>query len=791
MLKHNFLIVFRNFKRDKSTFFINLIGLSTGLACALLIYLWVNDELNIDSFHKNDSRLYQVMQNYELANGIVTWDYTPANLAKALLEEMPEVEISVTLNSSYIRPRGMFSNENIHMRASGRYASKDFFRLFSYQLIQGNSEKVLTDKNAIVLSENLALKLFNTTENIIGKTVKGNHDLYDKTYQVTGVFKNSPVNSTDKFDFLFSYELLLAEQEWTHRWESDPAETYLILKKGTDVNHFNKKIAGFLRSKTPTREPSTLFLQQYSKRYLYGNYENGVQAGGRITYVKLFSVIAVFILLIAGINFINMSTANASTRLKEIGIKKTLGANRKTLMVQYLSEAMLLTFLSLFIALVIVEMFLPQYNNITGKHLSLSLNLNLLISIAAITFLTGIISGSYPALYISRFSPVNIIKGKVTTSAKELWIRKGLVVFQFTLSIIFIISFFIINKQVEFTQTKNLGYSRDNILCFQWQPAFNTDLTGFLARLKNIPGVMNASNMSGSIVSDIYIGSGYSWKGDESDKNYAFKNLQIDYDCIETLGIDVIEGRSFSREFGDNYSEIILNEAAVKKMGLKNPVGKTVEYGNDGVRRQIIGVVKNFNYGSLHESVKPLILTYNPAGRKIMVKMKAGTERAAIERLEKIYKEFNAGQPLEFTFLDDEYQNLYDSEMRTGKLSKYFAGLAIIISCLGLFALASFTAQKRRKEIGIRKVLGSSEIGIIYLLSSEFTKLVIVSILIAVPLSYLITKSWLQDFAYRINITWWIFAFSGGIALVIALATVSFQAIKAATANPVEALRYE
>jgi putative ABC transport system permease protein len=791
MLRHTLLIIFRNFERNKSSFFINLIGLSTGLACALLIYLWVNDELHVDKFHEKDSQLYQVMQNFQLANGIVTWDYTPAHLANALLEEMPEVETAVSLNSRYQRPQGMLSDGDKHIQASGRYASKDYFQLFSYNLVQGDSKQVLTDKNAIVLSKELAQKLFNTTENIIGKIVKGNQDLYDATFHVTGVFENPPANSTDQFDFLLNYELLLANQAWANRWECDPAETYLILKKGTNINHFNEKIAGFLRPKTPTREPSTLFVQQYSKRYLYGHYENGVQVGGRITYVKLFSIIAIFIVTIACINFMNLSTAKASTRLKEIGVKKTVGANRNILVVQYLGEAMLMTFLSLLISIVLIELLLPQYNAITGKHLVLNFNFNLLISIIGITLFTGIISGSYPALYLSGINPVAIFKGKITTSVSELWIRKGLVIFQFALSVIFIVSFLVINKQIEFTQTKNLGYNRDNILCFQWEPTFNSDLSGFISGLKNVPGVVNASHMAGSIVNDIYIGSGYSWKGQDSDKNYAFKNLQIGYDFIETLGIEIIEGRSFSKDFNDDFSKIILNEAAVRKMELQNPIGKIIEYGNEGDSRQIIGVVKDFHYGSLHEHVKPLIFSYQPRGRKIMVKIKAGTEVATIERLKKFYSEFNPGFPFEFTFLDDEYQALYESENKVAALSKYFTGLAIIISCLGLFGLAAFSAERRTKEIGVRKVLGSSVPRIIFLLSGDFTKIVLASMLISLPVSYFITKHWLDSFAYRIDLQVWYFIGAGLITLFIACITVGTQAIRAALANPVESLRYE
>jgi putative ABC transport system permease protein len=791
MLKHNLLIIFRNFRQNKSTFFINLIGLSTGLVCALFIYLWVSDELNVDRFNENDNQLYQVMQNYELANGIVTWEYTPVLLANELVQEMPEVEAAVSLNSRYVTPHGMLSYEDKHFKTSGKYASKDLFRVFSYQLLQGDHERIFTDNNSILISQNFAKKLFHPTEDIIGKTLIGNQDLYGETFTISGVFENPPSNATDQFDFILNFDLLRAKQSWVDRWQSDAAETYLILKKGTNIAQLNEKIAGYLRPKTPTREPSTLFLQQFSKRYLYGNNENGVQAGGRISYVKIFSAIAIFILMIACINFMNLSTAKASTRVMEIGVKKAIGANRKNLIVQYLGEAMLMAFLSLGVSILMIELLLPQYNHITGKELDLTFNPGFLMAVIGITTFTGIISGSYPAFYLSGFNPVNILKGRFRAAESELWIRKGLVIFQFTLSVIFIVSFFAINKQIEFVQNKNLGYNRNNVLCFQWEPTTNNDLTGFISGLKNVTGVENVSHMAGSIIDDIYIESGYSWRGLDSDKDYAFKNLQVGENFMETLDIEVIQGRSFSSQFNDDYSKVIFNEAAMQMMNLENPVGKILNYGNEGDTRQIVGVVKNFHYGSLHNYVEPLVFNYKPWGRKILIKINSGAERATINRLKAYYEEFHSGFPFEFTFLDDEYQALYDSENKVAILSKYFTGLAIITSCLGLFGLAAFTAQRRRKEIGIRKVLGSSELGIITLLSGDFTKLVLISILIALPASYLITKAWLHGYAYRIDLKIWFFAGAALITLIIAWLTVVAQAIRAATTNPVESLKYE
>jgi len=793
MLKHSFLITFRNFKRFKGTFFINLIGLSTGLACALLIYLWVNDEMHVDKFNDKDDRLYQVMANFESPQGIFTKNITPAIMADAMTEEFPEVEYATATNAFlFYTKEGMLTDGDDHLRAKGMFASKDFFHVFSYHLVQGDINSVLRDKNNIVVSKKTAKKLYNTTENIVGKTIEWDHPFFQGAFQISGVFEDPPENSTYKFDVIFSTEKILENDPFAENWGAFYVETCLILKKGTDVNQFNKKVKDYLKSKDDNNNNVSLFVQQFSKKYLYGHYENGVVSGGRITYVKLFSIVALIILIIACINFMNLSTAMASKRIKEIGIKKTVGANRKSLIIQYIQESLSITFLSLLIAIVIIELLLPQFNSITGKMISQPFSLTFVLAVLGVTVFTGLLAGSYPAFYLSRLNPVRILKGNLKTSFSELLIRKGLVVFQFTLSIIFIVSIFVVNKQVGFTQTTNLGYDRDNVLCFQWKQPFNfqgqsnNKYDAFVAELKSIPGAVNVTSMSGSILKEFIGQTGCSWSGQESDRAYLFKAPFVSEDFIETLNLQIIEGRSFSRDYSNEEYQIILNEAAIKMMGLKNPINKRIRFD-----MQIVGVVKDFHYGSLREKIEPLILRYRRYNPDVMVKIRAGTEKAAVEQIEKIYKKFNAGQPFEFTFMDNDYHALYKSEIQTGKLSSYFAGLAIIISCLGLLGLTAFTIQKRQKEIGIRKVLGSGEFAIIYLLSTDFTKLVLASIIIALPLGYFITKNWLDGFAYRIDLSFWYFITAGLITLLIAWLTVGIQAIKAAIANPVKSLRYE
>ena len=518
--------------------------------------------------------------------------------------------------------------------------------------------------------------------------------------------------------------------------------------------------------------------------------ENGVQQGGRIEYVRLFSIIAIFILIIACINFMNLSTAQASRRMKEVGIKKSVGAGRKALIFQYLAESVLVTILSLFMAIIIVTLLLPQFNGITGKQLTLNFDLNLILPVLGITLITGLFAGSYPAVYLSGFNPVMILKGKLNSSFGELWVRKRLVVFQFALSVILIVGVLVVYKQIEFVQTKNLGYDNNNIICLPLEGKIAENLETSLSEIKNIPGIVNASSTLHTLMGTYSTTSSLNWTGKTPEGDISFEDIEVNYDMIETLGIEIIAGRSFSRNFSNEETRIIFNETAIATMGLQDPVGKVVEL--FGQNREIIGVVKDFHFESLHNDIKPLFFILNPnAARIITAKIQAGRERETIERLQKFYEAYNPGFPLEYTFLDEEYQAQYASEQRVSTLSRYFAGLAIIISCLGLFGLAAFTAQRRLKEIGIRKILGSTDFGVVRLLSGDFTKIVLIAIVIALPVSYLIARKWLNEFAFRIDLEWWYFITAGLIALLIAWFTVGLQTVRAARMNPVQSLKEE
>ena len=788
MFKHNFLIIFRNLRRNKSSFFINLIGLSSGLACALLIYLWVNDELKTDKFNENDELLYQVLTTHPNEDGIDTWRTGPIPLAPALLEEIPEIEYAV--NSSPVQQDFILSNGEQNFDASGIFADENFFKIFSYEFLQGNRSTVLDGKSSVVITEKMALMLFHTTDNIPGRTISWQNQDKKGDVVVTGVLKDIPANSSEQFDFAMSFEVFKELVGSYATWGNNQAQIYLQLKQGTNVSALNDKIVDFIKTKGNIPDV-TLLLQKYSDGYLYNRFEDGKQAGGRIEYVRLFSIIVIFIIVIACINFMNMSTAKAFRKIKEVGIKKTIGAKRGSLVLQYLGESLFITFFAFLLASVIVILFLPQFNEITGKQLSFGFDQRLIFVSITILVLTGLFAGGYPALYLSGFRPAVVLKGKLDSSSGELFIRKGLVVFQFVLSTLLIVSVLVVYKQVELIQIKNPGFNRDNIVQFNLKGKLSENSQSFLSEIRKISGVKHAATMWGSIVGQTGVTQGsFDWEGKDPNAAVAFSHFGIGDDMLELLGIEMKSGRAFSSDYGNEENKIIINEAGINVMGLTDPVGKTFNLW--GTNYEIIGVAKDFNFRSFHENIKPFFFRYKPEdAEKILVKIEAGREKETIETIQKLYKSFNPGYVFNYSFLSDEYQKQYAAEQRISILSKYFAGLAILISCLGLFAMSTFTAERRTKEIGIRKVMGSNEVGIAKLLSGEFTKAVTVAIGIAIPIAYLVTHRWLESFAYKTTLSWWIFALAGLLTLGIAFLTVSWQSWRAATRNPVEALRYE
>ena len=777
MFKTNLKIAWRNLIKDKQFTFLNVLGLSAGLACAFLILLWVNDELRYDKFFDNNDRLYQLFENKsEESSGL---------LSETVKQQIQGVEYAAAVAPSFWFNQYTLSFGDKNIKASGQYAGADYFNIFSFKIIDGNKSEVLQNKSSIVISDQLALKLFGTTANIIGKPVRFDQDT---TFFVSGVFEQMPKQSSQQFDFVLSFEYFKSIKEWVTRWSDKGPRNYVLLNKETDINTFNKAVADIV-TRNSGDTSSIVFGSKFSELYLHNIYSSNSSGEGRIEYVRLFSILALAILVIACINFMNLSTAKAARRLKEIGIKKVVGADRGQLIVQFLSESLLLTLCATVFAVGIAALLLPAFNEITGKQITFYFDTSIIIYFITVIISTGLLAGSYPALYLSKFNPLAVLKGKFQTSVAEVLSRKGLVVFQFALSTILIVAVMVIYQQIQYIQNTDAGYNKNNIIRLSAEGGIKGKENAFIAELKNIPGVINATSTYHKLVGRGYSHGGMNWRGKDPNYDFGIEAFEVDYNFVETMGMKMADGRSFSRAFGGDSSTIILNETAVEMMGLRNPIGQTVQ--KFGRNLQVIGVVKDFHFESLHEPIKPCYLFLYPPGSIIVASVQANNDRRTIAAIESLYEKYNPGFPFTFNFLDEAYQKQYDTETRMSALSKYFAGLASIISCLGLFGLAAFTAQKRRKEIGVRKVIGASVVNITTMLTKDFLQLTIISLLIALPISWWMMNNWLQGFAYRISITPYIFITAAVAVILITLFTISFQSIKAATTNPVKSLRSE
>ncbi|MEP0984204.1 ABC transporter permease [Ekhidna sp.] len=786
-MKYYLTITLRNFLRHRVSSLVNLIGLTTGLTCAFFIYLWVQDELSMNKFHEKDDRLFRVMEFQTYSNEMFATNSTPGILAENLKLDFPDIKYAAT--TTWIGKSLLSYNNDKYFKEEGFHVGEDYFNIFSYPLLAGNPDDVLKDKSSICISRKLAEKFFGDVETAVGKTLRYEND---RDFLVTGVFENIPKNSTYRFDFVLPFEDFKDENDWVTSWGNNGPHTYVILEEGAEQQSVTEKISGYVKSKNEDGDSNVdLFLKKYSEQYLYGKYTNGVQDGGRIEYVRLFSIIAIFILVIACINFMNLSTARASKRAHEVGVRKAIGADRKTLIKQFIGESLLITFVSMVFAYLLVLLLLPQFNFITDKEISLILTPQILLFSVTTVVLTGLMAGSYPALYLTHFNPVKVLKGEIKSSAGEVWARKGLVIFQFTITIILIVGVTVIHKQTQYAFTKNLGYERDNVVFFSQEGTIQDKREAFFNELRNVPGVASAAGTSHTLLHQMNNTSGLDWRTKQPEERILFENIRVDHEFQKTMGMQVIAGRWFDKQFGSDSTKIVMNEAAVKVMGFtpEEAIGETIKLWEE-YDLQIIGVLKDFHYQSIHREVDPAFFwlgnTWNVA-----VRLEKGKEVLAMTEVQQLYETFCPGFIFEYEFLDKSYQELYESETRIGTLSSYFAGFAILISCLGLFGLATFTAERRLKEIGIRKVLGASVSNIVMMLSKDFTRSVGISIIIAVPISYYFMDKWLESFAYKIDLSIWIFVGTAIISLVIAWLTVSSQALRAAHVNPSKCLKDE
>lgn len=787
MLRNYFKTAWRNLLKDKQFTLLNVIGLSAGIACTLLIYLWVHDERSYDKGFANGDQIYQIMEHRSSNTSQSLSDESSGLVSDALKAQNSDV-----LYAAAVAPSDWFQKFTLtvgdkNIKASAQYVGKDYFNIFSFPMIKGDRGKVFFADKSIVLSEDLANRLFGSADNAIGKMVKFQHG---DNLAVTGVYQ-LPVHSSQQFDCAMSFDYLAKQpgQSWVKTWGNGGPHNFVLLKKEANLAGFNNRIEKLITKNTDDTT-RFLFASPFANNYLANTFNHGARVGGRGEYVNLFSIIAVFILLIACINFMNLSTAKASGRMKEVGIKKVVGAARSQLIIQFLSESLLLTLFAAVLAVGIAWLLLPQFNTITGKDIKLDFDGPLLLTLGAIILITGLVAGSYPALYLSKFKPLAILKDKLKSSTTELFARKGLVVFQFCLSVMLIVAVLIVYRQIQYIQSTNPGYNKDNIVRFDSEGRSVGHEEQFAEQLRRIPGVVNATYTRHNLVGRNFGTAGVTWEGDLTAKTY-FEGFFNGYNFVSTMGMKMAAGRDFSKDFADT-NKIIVNETAVKVMHLKNPVGANITLWRQ--RLQIVGVVKDFHFESLHQAVVPAFMLLNDGGAdcKFMVRIKGGADqKETISRIQQFYESYNPGFPFTYSFLDEVYQKQYENEVRISVLSRYFSALAIVISCLGLFGLVAFTAQKRQKEIGIRKVIGASVNTIMMLLIKDFLLLVLIAVLIAFPLAWYGMGQWLQGFAYRISIGPLEFGIAALSVTIITLMTVGFQALKAALVNPVKSLRSE
>lgn len=788
MIKNYFKTAWRNLVRNKAFSAINISGLALGMACSLLILLWVQDERSADGFHANSKQLFQVYER-QYANGTVGASYiTQGLLAEELKKQVPEIQYASSLD--WNMPYTLEAGNKIN-KMEGNYAGADFFSMFSYRLLQGTPQTALNTPEAIAISRNAATYFFGSPEKAIGQTIRYENrtDL-----RVTAVFENIPANSSVRFDFLRSWQAYVKENDWVNNWSNFNPSTFIQLRADANPVTTASKIKDFIHRYIPAsgNVRYELGLQPYSKKYLHANFSNGQPAGGRIEYVRLLTLVAVFILLIACINFMNLATARSGKRAKEVGVRKVVGAFRSTLIGQFIGEAMLVTAFAVIIAVVLTSMLLPAFNALTGKELLLPLTQPAFWgALLALLSMTGLVAGSYPALFLSSLNPIRILKGSLKFSPGAAFFRKGLVVLQFALSTILMVGMIVIYRRMEYAQTKNLGYDRENLVYIPLEGDLVKNYSVFKDEAGKLPGMLNITKMRETPTVIAHHFGDLNWPGKDPNLVTSIADAVVGYDFVKTMNLQLAEGHDFTQGVATDSTGFLVNEMAVQKMGLKDPVGQTITWGER--KGAIIGVLKDFHFSSMHQAIEPLIIRLNerqPWGT-ILVRIKAGNTQQTLAGLEKLCHSLNPKFPFTYQFADLEYDKLYKSEQVISKLSNYFAFLAIFISCLGLFGLAAFTAEQRTKEIGVRKVLGASVPDIILLLSVNFLKPVAIAILVAFPISRYLMNRWLQDFAYKVDIEWWIFVLTGLLTIGIALLTVSFQSIKAAFTNPVKSLRSE
>jgi len=786
MLKNFFTIAYRNILRNKGFSVINISGLAIGMASAVLILLWIQNEVSYDRFHVNKKRLYQVWTNITRDGVKQSGVPTPQLMGPALKTDCPEIEAAARIgwNQSVL-----FGYGDKSLKVNGTWADPSFLTMFSFPLIKGDAATALNDPHAVVITEKMAKKLFGE-ENAMGKVLQFDNK---ENFTVTGILKDLPANTQFNFEFLNSSAFLQAKGYFDADWTNVSIRTFVMLYPNSKLADANASIKDITKKYSGGRSRTETFLYPVSQLRLYSKFENGKAVGGRIETVRTFAIIAVFILLIACINFMNLSTARSEKRAKEVGVRKVAGALRKGLIGQFLCESILMAAFAGLLAILIVQFSLPGFNQLTQKHLFIDYT-SLYFWSCSIGFIlfTGMLAGSYPAFFLASFKPAIVLKGSFKKMNALVAPRKVMVILQFTFAIVLIICTIIVEKQIKYAQERETGYDKNNLAYVFIEGDIKKNYLLIKNELLNSGAALSVNQSMAPLTESWSAGSSLKWQGQDPNAHIGFDRSATDGGLVKTAGLQLVAGRDIDPEtYPTDSTACIINEAAAKIMNFKNPLGQEVF--DDPLSWHIVGVIKDFILQSPYDPIRPMIFKGPKYGRNV-INIKYNGKNATAKNIAitaAIFKKYNPAYPFEYKFIDEEYAKKFDDQELTGKLAALFSGLTIFISCLGLFGLATYMAESRVKEIGVRKILGASVTNITALLSGDFVKLVVIAIVIASPLAWWIAGKWLEDYQYRTNISWWMFAAAGMVAILIALITVSFQAIKAAMANPVKSLRTE
>ena len=791
MFKSYLKATLRSLWKNKTFSFLNIFGLAIGIACAGVIFLWVEDELNYDNVHLKKDSLYEVMTNSDYSGDIRTFGSTPGLAGPAIQQEIPGIVNSCRMTD--FSPSFLFNTGDKPVYASGRYVDAAFFAMFTVPFTEGNPATAFKEPYSIVISQQAARKIFGDDKNIVGKRVKVDNR---QEFLVSGVMKDPPENSSFRFEWVAPFDIYFQQNKGPLSvWANSSPLTFVELSPRADIAAINKQLYSFVQQREKEAN-NHLFLFSMNDWRLHGNFDNGKPAGGRVTYVRMFSLLAWIILLIACINFMNLATARSEKRAREVGVRKVMGADKKGLVMQFIGEAMLMAALGCALAVILLALILPVAGTLVGKTLMVGLDNPVhMTALLVVTLLCGLIAGSYPALYLSSFNPVSVLKGTNLKLGGAGFIRRGLVVLQFSISIILTVCTVVIYQQIHHVKSRDIGFQKERLISIDLKGNMLNNYDGIRQELLGTGVVENIGLSDHPTLYDGNNTSSLTWQGKPENSDMIVSTRLASPGFFSTMGMQLIDGKDFNEGSTDKLS-VVITASLAKKMGTGSAVGKKIEMPMDNgpsMYLTVAGVVKDYVYGNMYGTSDPVLFYNMPNEANMMyLRLKASVApEKAIAAIQKVITAASPAYPFEYTFVDDQFNNMFQSEMLVNRLSRVFAILALIISCLGLFGLAAYTAERRTREIGIRKVLGASITSITTLLSGEFLKLVLISCVVAFPFAWWGMSVWLQQYPYRVAIQWWVFLFAGLGAVLISLLTISFQSVKAALMNPVKSLRAE